>query len=560
MRMIIRQYVSSLKEENELDTLLSNTLYANKIIPQTKTTKGARQRGVDIEAIGLDNEGVKRLYIITVKQGDLDRKMWDQDQNAVRQSVDQIIETHLRLLNSKLKKLPCTIVVATNGEMKQTVDEDWKGYVEKNSKPKLEFEFWGLGTIADMVDTNIIADTMLSKDQLTLLRKTLALVEDNEYDLTHYYQLINNLYNPERKLNQKNLIKTLRLSLLLQNVLYKWCEDIGNIKNAYVASERLLLVVSNYIIEQDLGRKKFIWNEYFNLFISRLEIGWQYAKKIRPQLEIPYRLGHYSNAIPYEYPIICLEQLGILAEIGLEHLYFFKILENNNDLKEANIFRIQFINESITLLIKNNPGSYFPQFDDHIIDISLVLQFYYETMSFDTGHWYLELITNRIIQSYKYLNKFFPLFRTDFDELNRVWGKSKEPKSKSSHLILILAEWNLIFGNLFGYQLLSKCCSEKGIYKDINLQMWMPDSDTENSYYSSYGMSQSGTTVTSYLIPEKHVELVDRIFDETEKFNPYDSFEKYTKFWFLPNLASRHYRKIQFPILWRKYFVKKVSA
>lgn len=560
MRMIIRQYVSSLKEENELDTLLSNTLFANKIIPQTKTTKGARRRGVDIEAIGLDNEKVKRLYIITVKQGDLDRKTWDQDQNAVRQSLDQIIETHLRLLNSKLKKLPCTIVVATNGEIKQTVDEDWKGYVEKNSKPELDIEFWGLQTIADMVDTNIIANTMLSKDELALFRKTLALIEDNEYDLSHFYSLINKLFNPEKKLTQEKLIKTLRISLLIQNVLFKWCEDIGNLKNSYIASERLILVVSNYIIDHKLERNKYIRNEYFKLFISRFEIGWQYAKKIRPQLEIPFRLGHYSNAVPYEYPIICMEQLGILAEIGLEHLYFFNNLDNNSNQKEAYLYKIKFINKSITLLISNNPGSYFPQFDDQIIDITLVLQFYFETMNFDTGLWYLDLLTNRIIQSYQYLNKFFPLFRTDFDELNRVWVKNEEPKSKSSHLILILAEWNLIFGNLFGYQLLSKCCSEKGIYKSINLQMWMPDEETENYYYNSYGMNQSGTAVTSYQIPENHKILVDRILEENEKFNPYENFKKYNKFWFLPNLAARHYRKIQFPILWRKNILKEVSG
>ena len=560
MRMIIRQYIASLKEENELDTLLSNTLFANKIIPQTKTTKGARQRGVDIEAIGLDETGVKRLYIITVKRGDLDRKMWDKDQNAVRQSVDQIIETHLRLLNSKLKKLPCTIVVATNGEMKQTVDEDWKGYVEKNTKNNLEFEFWGLGTIADMVDTNIIANTMLQKDDLALLRKTLALIEDNEYDLSHYYQLLNNLFNTSKKLTQKNVVKTLRLTLLLQNILFKWCQEIGNLKNAYVASEKVLLVTTNYIVNHKLSKKKSIWDEYFNIFFSRLNIGWEYVKKIKPQLEIPFRLGHYANAVAYEYPIICFEQIGIISQIGLEHIYFLNFLDANESLKESNIYRINFITEAITKLIQNNPGAYFPQFDDHIIDISLALQFYFETLNYNSGKDYLELLTERLIQSYKHLNKFIPLFRTDFDELNLVWAKGEEPKSKSSHLILTLAEWNLVFGNLWGYHLLSTCCSEKGIYKNVNLQCWMPDSDTEHFYYSKFGMTNSGTAITSYKLPQDYTLHINRIYEEREKFDFYEKFTKFNRFWFLPNLASRHFRKLQFPILWRRYILENASA
>jgi len=436
--------------------------------------------------------------------------------------------------------------------MKQTIDEDWKGYVEKNSNRKQKFDFWGLDRISDMVDDNIITHTMFSQNELSLFRKTLALIEDNEYDLIHFEYLIDSLLSVNKLKTQISVVRTLRLCILLQNIVFKWCEDINNLKNAYLASEMMILKASNFIIDNEWDVKKNIWIEFLNLFISRLAIGFNYVEKVKPQFEIPYRLGEYSNGVEYEYPLICFEQIGIVAQIGLEHMHLLSMSSQNMIHVEPIKQRIKIINNALCDLLKNNTGVHFPQFDEHLIDISISLDFFYKVQNFEAGSFYLEKLIYHLIKAWKYM-KFFPLFRADFDELNLIWGNGQKAKTSSSHLILVLAEWCLCFGYIGGYRFLSKCCGEKGIYKNINLQMWIPDENTEKHYCDTVMPPDSGTVIFDYELPNERKKYIDRIIEEKNKFNFYQYNSKLSKLSFLASLVSRRFRRLPLPIIWRKY-------
>ena len=82
MRLILTEYINSLKEDGELDKLIQDILRAYQIEIFTKPERG-RQFGVDIYAVGKDFEdnNKKKVFLITVKQGDLDRQTWNVDQN-----------------------------------------------------------------------------------------------------------------------------------------------------------------------------------------------------------------------------------------------------------------------------------------------------------------------------------------------------------------------------------------------------------------------------------------------------------------------------------------------
>ncbi|MBJ6474404.1 hypothetical protein JGT24_23945, partial [Enterobacter hormaechei] len=54
MKVLISQYIRTLKERNELDRLLPNLLLSMSIVPLFTTQTGTRQYGVDIAAIGKD--------------------------------------------------------------------------------------------------------------------------------------------------------------------------------------------------------------------------------------------------------------------------------------------------------------------------------------------------------------------------------------------------------------------------------------------------------------------------------------------------------------------------
>ena len=85
MRLIIKEYLSCLREKDELDLLLCDLLLQMGYVTHNVPKTGNRQYGVDIRA---DNE--KELLLFVIKQGDMNRTNWNCGQNAVRQSLDEI--------------------------------------------------------------------------------------------------------------------------------------------------------------------------------------------------------------------------------------------------------------------------------------------------------------------------------------------------------------------------------------------------------------------------------------------------------------------------------------
>ncbi len=63
MKFVLKEYLELLKEDGELDSLITDLLFSMNIIPISKPQRG-RQFGVDISAIGTDIDGVKRCFYL----------------------------------------------------------------------------------------------------------------------------------------------------------------------------------------------------------------------------------------------------------------------------------------------------------------------------------------------------------------------------------------------------------------------------------------------------------------------------------------------------------------
>lgn len=96
--------------ESEVDLLLCDLLFQMGYITDNKPKTGNRQYGVDIRAYN-DN----KILLTVVKQGNLNRKNWDSDQNAVRQSLNDIQDTYIEFIKGKDRKKELHIIVASNG-------------------------------------------------------------------------------------------------------------------------------------------------------------------------------------------------------------------------------------------------------------------------------------------------------------------------------------------------------------------------------------------------------------------------------------------------------------
>ena len=157
MRLIIAEYLRSLKERDELDRLLPDLLVEMDYVPVARPQTGNRQYGVDIAARGNNSEtGEDELLLLVVKQGDIGRTEWDGGNQSVRQSINEIFDVYLRShLKPKDHDRSIRIVVATNGELKQTVQASWSGFVSDN-KARACIEFWRTDTIAELIEIHLL--------------------------------------------------------------------------------------------------------------------------------------------------------------------------------------------------------------------------------------------------------------------------------------------------------------------------------------------------------------------------------------------------------------------
>jgi len=93
IKLVIEEYLSSLKEKDELDILFSDLLKLDGYIVKNLPKTGERQYGVDLLA---EKDGEVYLYVI--KQGNLTRTNWDSGQNSVRQSINEIFDLYLYMM------------------------------------------------------------------------------------------------------------------------------------------------------------------------------------------------------------------------------------------------------------------------------------------------------------------------------------------------------------------------------------------------------------------------------------------------------------------------------
>ena len=68
MKLIIRQYLASLKERGELDAILPDLLSELGLNVYSRPSRGTRQDGVDVAAVGkLEGDDTDKVYLFSIK-------------------------------------------------------------------------------------------------------------------------------------------------------------------------------------------------------------------------------------------------------------------------------------------------------------------------------------------------------------------------------------------------------------------------------------------------------------------------------------------------------------
>ncbi|MGO2156915.1 MAG: hypothetical protein ACTH5V_14190 [Serratia proteamaculans] len=556
MKVLISQYIRTLKERNELDRLLPNLLLSMDIVPLFTTQTGTRQYGVDIAAIGEDPEdGVKKIFLFVIKQKDLGRLEWDSGVNAIRPSLNEIFDIYIKNnLFAEHKSLPKKIILSTSGDMKEELRQSWAGYIDDHKS--YEFDFWGAAKLATLIEEYMLNEHIFNDADRTDLRKSLSLICENDYSREDFHRLLLRTLQLDKKgektkeIESSELEKLIRTCYLATNILAYWAIQDGNAKQALYVSERCLLWVWHRINLEKKPQRYFpaveiVWQSYIN-------ISTEYFSKLQPYFHEKYLISSYST----ESALINLtifEQIGILSTIGLNN--YLTALRCNGDEQKARFNNANIIAESLCALISNNPASGSPRLDENAIDITLAFIFLFLIGRKNNADEWLRALIFRLDFVLK-IGRNHAVSTDSIDDLisldcNNDDKYLKEKTTETSWIIPTLMGWTVILNKEEGYNALLKGIKES--YPNMCAQLWHPTNNLYHHLYFHQAQYVTGETEAPITFPDSMNDYQARM-NELRGNDRYSFFKESSAskagLTILDFIAYRHFRTPVPPALW----------
>lgn len=519
MRLIVKDYLLQLKEKDELDLLLCDVLFQMGYITENKPETGNRQYGVDIRA---HNE--HEILLCVVKQGNLTRRVWDADPNAVRQSLTEIHDCYLDLIKGPDRKKKLHIIVATNGMMDEAVRPNWEGYISRNTKwdeMDVEIEFWNIDKITDCVQKNLFDEHVFDIEMQGLLRRALYYIGESNYRKEYYEQIINKFLAQLKDSDSDRVCKKKLSGLYLASqMIAQYAADAAIFKIGIMVSEYLIIQYWKYISVN----KKFEKAPYSEWLLKYLTVyeKWnqKYYETIRYCCEGKHRVPAYN---PVEQKVLLYEMVSFLASYGY-HLSF-RCTHDDTAAQRCN-----HINQSIVQLINNYPQFLYAPYDKHIGTISILFRFWSRIGTTSNIYNLIDAQCICLEQHYRLYHKYPSPVDSFEDAVNIHLGLPTEEYVTSAFWGTML-EWLVILDRRETYDKLQPFLTED--IADVTKCVWFIKPDEESFLYDAYAMNSAGDGVAyeaspTYDAMKENVKFVmGQYSTDTFSFNMYsfDSVE-----------------------------------
>lgn len=526
MKIVLEEYLKTLREKDELDTLLCDLLLLDGYTVFNRPKTGERQYGVDI----LAKKGNK-TFLFVVKQKDIDRAAWDSNQNSVRQSLNDIIDVYLTTMLTSDYKTKCIhIVIVTNGYLQAAVQPNFKGYQEQhhsfNDIP-LYFDVWNIDTLVLLCDRVAFTESLFESGIQSKLRKALYFLDEDDYSNKYYEDIIG--YYIELLKSNKSTKKVFTSFYTCVTMLSSWAIQSKRYIRAIDITECCLLKLWKLFLDnQFFEKQKYIY--WFNRFVML------YVQNNNLLLKETAEICDIKNGLMYtnkiENRLLIYELIGRLSTYGLFCFY-------TNRIDEAN--RIADI---LITLLNNNQQYKYPVYDNNIIELSLLFLLVKSCKSQELK----TLIECIIIGIFN--EPYSPSPNDSLEEALDIHSGNITPQYNASVLFSGLLEWLCLENFETEYNGLQKYLEEK--YPNIACQTWQMNVDEETILYTDNYALRSGASIvfsTEMSISEykEYIIAADSNID-LEKF----SFCKYC-FQPIALIASRYYHQPVIPQLWRQY-------
>ena len=549
MKLIIKQYLASLKERNELDAILPDLLSELGLNVFSRPGRGTRQYGVDVAAVGNLDRSSEKVYLFSIKAGDLTRNSWDGNSvQSLRPSLNEIMDTYIpNFLPDEYKNLDISICLCFGGDIQEQVRPQIEGYIKRNKKDNLTFEEWNGDKLASYILKSFLREDLLPENIRSQLRKSLALLDEPEVSYRHFSALLRFL-SCNSNSDNRHRTTAIRQIIICLWIIFSWARDMENIESAYLSSE--LAVLYAWDIAKEYTNDTTKESETIKLaFSSILDLYQLISLHYRTKIFLhSHKLHALSIAVQAQCNLdINLKLFDLLGRLAISGLWSYwktnyineDCVKNSAELHEE----IQLSTTKIRELILNNPILNLPIKDEQIIDISLAVLL---LLIDKNSHSFIKIWLTQIIKRVNFTHKIqgqYPCTLSDYSELLEHPLPNNTSYFQEVTSGSILLPMIALFASLLqDYDLYSQVQYLKITFLEhCDFQFWYPDEDSENHFYTND--SSHGTSLSHVCIDRSAEAFMNQAVEECKNI-PYFDMLSANKMglWPLILIACRHYR------------------
>lgn len=548
MKLIIRQYLASLRERGELDVILPDLLSQMGLNVFTRPGRGTRQDGVDVGAVGSIDSGPERVYLFSVKPGDLSRSDWDGNSvQSLRPSLNEILDAYIpNRLPVEHRAKGITIVICIGGDVQEQVRPSLEGFINKASS-RARFEEWNGDKLASLIQSWFLREDLMPERARSSLRKALAMLDEPDVAYRHFASLVH-LLSCDVDTHSKRLTALRQLNICLW-ILFSWARDASNLEAAYRGGE-LAVLHAWKIVRRDLADRGKATQVALMAFISVCSAYEQISDAFLADNVHPHagKLHALSAGIQplcsLDVNLKLFDLLGRVAIRGVWAYFAAGLCSDGEDSVKAEFEQVVVhCMQAATAMIANNPALFLPISEEQTTSISIAAMF----LAMDSAnhaclkHWLSQMLA-RAAFAYR-THQGYPCIHRSYPDLlaHPKLGDDEYRKSATGGSVLYptIALWAAILGDGDTYAGVARLKSE--LLQHCTFQFWYPDESSEAHFYTHTDIH--GATLTDLWVNRPMEEFLRQVFGECERSSHFNQLSavKYG-WWPVVVVACRHYR------------------
>ena len=555
MKLIIRQYLASLKERGELDAILPDLLSELGLNVYSRPRRGTRQNGVDVAAVGqLPDDNTDKVYLFSIKGGDLTRSSWNgNDSQALRPSLDEIRDVYLpNRLPAEHSDKEIVICICLGGEIREEVSQQLQSYKRQFAcSYSVTFQEWNGDKLAELIQANFLREELLPAASRSQLRKALALLDEPEASYRYFSDLIRSLGVVADKKDKERLTALRQMNICLW-ILYAWARDMNNVESAYLSGELTVLHgwhLTKMYLDESTNTADSIKETFQSLLFTYLEICDHFLKKaVLPFVDKRNALSvAVRGACDLDINLRMFDVLGRLALGGLWAVRFLESLSRQESDSGQEVERERIIGElreyvgAVKCLLSNNPSLFLPRKDSQVIDISIaVFLLMLDGQNENDIRLWLNELMGRAIFCHRTNGKYPCTIESYTDLLNHHQRDENYLKENTCGSVLypMVGLWANFYGEEQLFDQVKKIKSDH--LQHCTFQLWFPGETSEQNIYTN--TERHGTALVVE-VDQTLQSFAAQIFGECEHSPQLKELSAFARgFWPLIFMACRHYR------------------